>query len=243
MHVIYEIDPNYSPSVLEDMLDKACRTGIREVVVYIPTYNDESYVQAINGVTMMGNHLFKYLTMNGVIVTKHSIKNTKQPLGFVIAVGIDVSNLQVLEDRSDVQGVVIINDDITNVDEWVKLYDATEANTGQTRMQGMQVPPLLNKVIGWLKHISEGSTPLYDFKRDYYLREAANLLKRNGVAYSADVVAPLCIKRGLDAQSSRAVANVFGKALTTKGDMSLKVGKPDYDKLLAMVDDVLYERN
>lgn len=243
MHVIYEIDPYYSSSVLEGMLDKACRTGIREVVVYIPTYNDESYVQAINGVTMQGNHLFKYLTLNGVIVTKQTIKNTKQPFGFVIAVGIDVSNLQIFEDRSDVKGVVLINDDIANIDEWLKLYDATDANTGQTRMQGMQVPPLLNRIIGWLKHISEGSTPLYDFKREDYLREAANLLKRNGAAYSADAVATQCIKRGLDARSARAVANVFGKALTTKGDMPLKVGKPDYDKMLAMVDDELYERN
>ena len=64
--------------------------------------------------------------------------------------GIDASNLQVLEDRSDVQGEVLINDDITNV---------------------------------------------------------------------------------------------FGKALTTKGDMPLKVGKPDYDMMLAMVDDAQYERN
>ena len=206
MEVVYKIDPNNSSSVLKDMLDKACVAGITNVTVYMSTYDNESYVEAVDGVTMRGNHHFKYSAIEGVIVTKQTIKNTKEPLYFVIAVGIEESSLQVLEDRKDVLVVVVINEDIANVDSWLKLYDATNANTGKSRMQGMVVEPLLNRVIGWLKQISEGSTPLYDFKRDDYLREAANLLKRNKVGYKEDVVAAQCIKRGMDAKSARAVA-------------------------------------
>ena len=213
------------------------------MTVYLSTFEDESYVEAVDGVTMSGNHQFKYSAIEGVIVTKLTIKNIKEPLHFVIAAGIDESNLQVLEDRKDVLAVVVINEDIANIDGWLKLYDAKNANTGERRMQGMIVEPLLNKVIGWLKYISEGSTPLYDFKRDDYLREAANLLKRNRVGYSEDVVAAQCIKRGLDAKSARAVASVFEKAIKSRGDLPVKNGNPNYSAMLDMVDDEKFERN
>lgn len=243
MQVIFKIDPNYSPSVFEDMLGKACKAGISNVMVYIPTFADESFVQAVHGVTMLGNHQFKFLSLSGVITTKKTIKNAKQPLDFVIAVGIDEQNLHIFEDRNDVHAVVVINEEIANVDGWLKLYDALDADSGASRMQGMVVEPLLNRVIGRLKQLAYGSTPLYDFKRDDYLREAANLMKRNNVGYTADVVAAQCIKRGFDARSARAVAGVFELALQTKGDLPVKVGKPDYNVMLGMVDDEKYDDN
>jgi len=54
--------------------------------------------------------------LNGVIVTKLTIKSYKQPLGFVIAVGVDTSNLQELEERDDVKAIVVIDEDISNVE-------------------------------------------------------------------------------------------------------------------------------
>ena len=243
MQVVYTIDPTYSPSVLKDMLKKACMVGITNVTVYLSTYEDESYVENVDGVTMSGNHQFKYSTIEGIIVTKQTIKNRKDPLRIVIAVGIDESNLHVLEDRRDVLVVVVINQNIANVDSWLKLYDAKNANTGRTRMQGMVVDPLLNRVIGWLKQISVESTPLYDFKRDDYLRMAANLLKMNKVGYNEDVVAAQCIKRGLDAKSARAVASVFEKAIKSHGYLTIKNGNPNYSAMLDMVDDEKYEKN
>jgi len=243
MQVIYTIDPDYSANVLKDMLDKAITAGIGDVVVYIPTFGSESYVMGVQGLTMAGNHEFKYSTLSGVIVTKQTIMSTKKPLHFVIAVGIEDAYLRVLEDRKDVWIVIVINEDIANVDGWLKLYDAKDANTGVTRMQGMTVEPLLNRAIGRLKQIADGSTPLYDFKRDDYLRETANLLKRNNVTYTADIVAAQCIKRGLDARSARVVAGVFGKALQTHGDMPIKVGRPNYDVMLEIVNDEKYEEN
>lgn len=243
MQVIYTIDSDYSANMLKDMLDKAITAGIGDVVVYIPTFGSESYVEGVPGLIMEGNHEFKYSNLSGVIVTKQTIMSTKKPLHFVIAVGIEESYLHVLEDRKDVWIVIVINEDMANVDEWLKLYDAMNANTGVTRMQSMAVMPLLNRAIGWLKQIADGSTPLYDFKRDDYLREAANLLKRNNVTYTADVVAAQCIKRGLDARSARAVAGVFGKALQTHGDMPIKVGRPNYDVMLETVNDEKYEKN
>ena len=243
MQVLYIIDQDYSPDTLAGLFDKAREAGVTDVVVYIPAFTEEHYVASVKGVTMRGNHLFDYSSLKGTIVTKQTIKSTRQSLGFVVAVGIDTSNLQFLEDRKGVQGVVVINDNLSNIDEWLKLYDAIDIVSGQTRMQGMQVAPLLNRAIGWLKHIAECNTPLYDFKRDDYLRVAANLLRRNQVSYTEDVVAAQCIKRGLDARSSRAVASVFGKGLQVHGDLPIKVGKPDYEKMLETVDNPEFDNN
>lgn len=243
MQVLYIIDQNYSSDILAGLFDKAREAGVTDVVVYIPAFTEEDYVASVKGVTMKGNHQFKYSSINGIIVSKQTVKSTRKLLSFVVAVGIDTSSLQVLEDRSDVESVAVINDNLANVDKWLKLYDALDITSGQTRMQGMQVAPLLNRAIGWLKHIAERSTPLYDFKRDDYLREAANLLRRNQVSYTEDVVAAQCIKRGLDARSSRAVASVFGEGLKVQGDLPIKVGKPDYDKMLEMVDKPEFDNN
>lgn len=243
MDVVYTIDQFYEPSTLEKVLKIARKSGIRNVVAYIPTYADETNLLVANGLTLKANHVFSYLTINGEIVTKQTIKNYKKPLSFVIALGIDEASLACLEDRDDVGVVVLINDDIANIDGWLKLYNATEANTGVTRMHGMVVAPLLNRAIGYLKSIAERSTPLHDFKRNDYLREMANLLRRNGVIYTADDVACLCIKRGLDARSARVVAKVFGMALQSNRDLPIKVGKPNYDAMLAMVDKEEYDNN
>ena len=80
MEVVYKIDPKNSSSVLRDMLDKACVAGIKNVTVYMPTYDGESYVNAVDGVTISGNHHFKYSTIEGVVVTKLTIENIKELL-------------------------------------------------------------------------------------------------------------------------------------------------------------------
>ena len=109
--------------------------------MYIPTFGSESYVEGVPVLIVAGNHEFKYSNLSGVIVTKQTIMSTKEPLHFVIAIGIEETYLHVLEDRKDVWIVIVINEDITNVDGWLKLYDAKDANTGVTRMQGMTVEP------------------------------------------------------------------------------------------------------
>lgn len=82
MQVIYTIDPDYSANVLKDMLDKAITAGIGDVAVYIPTFGSESYVMGVQGLTMAGNHEFKYSTLSGVIVTKQTIMSTKKTVTF-----------------------------------------------------------------------------------------------------------------------------------------------------------------
>ena len=161
----------------------------------------------------------------------------------VIVAGIGAGYLQVLEDRADVAAVVVISEDLANVENWLKLYDAIDAATGQPIMAGMVIDPLLNRTIGWLKDIAANSTPLHDFKRKDYLCEAANLLKRNNIAYMPDAVAVQCIKRGLDAKSARAVAAVFAQSLQVRGELPIKVGKPDYAVLLATINDAKYDNN
>lgn len=243
MQVIYKIDPNYDPRELEAMLEKARIAGVRNVVVFIPTFQSAAYVQAVNGLTMQGKSQFSYNTLNGGIVTLRTISSYRKPMTMVIAVAIDENYLQVLEDRADVAAVVVINENFSNVENWLKLYDAVDATTSQSIMAGMVIDPLLNRTIGWLKDISANSTPLHNFKRKDYSCEAANLLKRNNITYTPDAVAAQCIKRGLDAKSARAVAAVFAQSLQTMGDLPIKVGKPDYAVLLSTVNDAKYDNN
>lgn len=243
MQVIYKIDPNDDPRELEAMLDKARITGVRNVVVFIPTFQGATYVQAVNGLTMQGKSQFSYSTLSGDIVTLRTISSYQKPMTMVIAVAINENDLIVLEDRADVAAVVVINDNLNNVENWLKLYDAVDATTGQSIMAGMVIDPLLNRAIGWLKDIAANSTPLHNFKRKDYLCEAANLLKRNNITYTPDAVAAQCIKRGLDAKSARAVAAVFAQSLHAKGDLPIKVGTPDYAALLATINDTIYDNN
>lgn len=243
MQVIYKIDHNYDPRVLEAMLEKARMAGVSNVVVFIPTYKDITYVQAVNGLTMQGKSQFSFTALSGDIVTLRTISTYRKPMTMVIAAGIEEKDILVLEDRADVAAVVIINDNLANVEGWLKMYDAIDATTGQSIMTGMVIAPLLNRTIGWLKEISANSTPLYNFKRKDYLCEAANLLKRNNIPFAPDAVATKCIKRGLDSKSARAVAAVFAQSLQVRGDLPIKVGKPDYAVLLATINDAKYDHN
>lgn len=243
MQVAYTIDPIYDSRKLEVVFGNAIKAGFSNVLVYLPAFSSLSYLDAVTCLTFQGNNHFKYSSLSGDIVTKRTVKQYKQPVDLAIAVGMATNDLSVFEDKLNAKVVVVINNTMANVEKWLKLYDAIDLQTGDSIMTGMLIAPLLNRTIGWLKSLSVGGTPLYDFKMDDYLREAANLLKRNNVTYKVEEVSCQCIKRGLDARSARSVADVFEHSLLVNGDLKIKVGNPDYGVMLTMVDKSNYDNN
>lgn len=243
MQVAYTIDPIYDSRKLEVVFGNAIKAGFSNVLVYLPAFSSLSYLDAMTCLTFQGNNHFKYSSLSGDIVTKRTVKQYKQPVDLAIAVGMATNDLSVFEDKLNAKVVVVINNTMANVEKWLKLYDAIDLQTGDSIMTGMLIAPLLNRTIGWLKSLSVGGTPLYDFKMDDYLREAANLLKRNNVTYKVEEVSCQCIKRGLDARSARSVADVFEHSLLVNGDLKIKVGNPDYGVMLTMVDKSNYDNN